>query len=104
MGVRPDLTRDGHYYADVKDFLQFDQAVPFKIDSFFYEAAMRGADGRTNSGSAQRAVRNMPDQEFETILRAGFAQELNTSTKSTTDVPYGFEEEQAEFKIGRAHV
>ena len=59
--VRPDPETPDHYYADVSRYLPFDHAVPFREGNHFYESAMRGTNGRTNSGSAQRAVRNMPD-------------------------------------------
>ena len=77
--VRDDKQTPDHFYADVEDYLPFDRAVPFKDGEHFFESAMRGADGRTNAGSAQRAVRNMPDNEFDLILRAGFAAELPLS-------------------------
>ena len=70
--IRQDLEREDHFYADVADYLAFDRAVPFREGGHFYESAMRGQDGRTNSGSAQRAVRNMPDKEFDEIVAAGF--------------------------------
>ena len=100
VAVRPDTSLSGHYYADIADFLPFDRAVPFREGDHFYESAMRGADGRTNSGSAQRAVRNMPDNQFDLILRAGFAEDFVSPAKTPdpTNVSYGFEEEQAEFE------
>jgi putative restriction endonuclease len=97
VSVRPDPVREGHYYADVQGYLDFDRAVPFREGDFFYEAALRGADGRTNLGSAQRAVRNMPDNEFDSIIRAGFAAGLATVPHAGTSPPTGFEEPQADF-------
>jgi putative restriction endonuclease len=97
VSVRPDPVRQGHYYADVQGYLDFDKAVPFREGDFFYEAALRGADGRTNLGSAQRAVRNMPDNEFDSIVRGGFAAELATGPDAGTTPPTGFEEPQADF-------
>lgn len=82
-GIRSDPGNADHYYADIEDYLPFDRAIPFKEGSHFYESAMRGADGRTNSGSAQRAVRNLPDEEFNLILRSGFAAELPLSTDNS---------------------
>lgn len=79
VSVRPDTLRSDHFYADVADYLALDNPVPFREGEHFYENAMRGSDGRTNPGSAQRAVRNMPDHEFDLILRAGFAAELPTA-------------------------
>jgi putative restriction endonuclease len=75
-GIREDPLAVDHFYADIADYLVFDRAVPFRVGDHFYEAAMRGLDGRTNSGSAQRAVRVMSDREFEVILHPGFASEL----------------------------
>ena len=75
-GIREDRTVADHFYADISDYLPFDRAVPFRLGNHFYEDAMRGVDGRTNSDSAQRAVRVMPDREFELILHSGFAGEF----------------------------
>ena len=96
LGVRPDPLREAHYYADVQGYLDFEKPVPFREGEFFYESAMRGADGRTNAGSAQRAVRNMLDQEFELILRAGFVATLEPSDQQVS-APSGFSEPQANF-------
>jgi putative restriction endonuclease len=93
-GVRPDPANHDHFYADIEDYLAFDNAVPFKEGDFYYEGSMRGPDGRTNSGSAQRAVRNMPDHEFQRIIEAGFAQHLEASAQPQT---LGFQEEQADY-------
>ena len=79
-GVREDKERPEHFYADIADYLPFDRAVGFREGEHFYESAMRGYDGRTNAGSAQRAVRNMPDNEFDEIVKAGFATELPLPT------------------------
>jgi putative restriction endonuclease len=29
LGVRPDLAKPDHFYADIEDYLDFDNAVPF---------------------------------------------------------------------------
>lgn len=99
--VREDPARSDHYYADVSDYLDFDAAVPFREAEFFYESAMRGADGRTNSGSAQRAVRNMPNEEFDRIVRAGFAADLSRTVSTDQSTLHGFAEEQLQFEIER---
>jgi putative restriction endonuclease len=96
ISVRPDPAREGHYYADVQGYLDFDKPVPFKEGNFFYEAAMRGADGSTNLGSARRAVRNMSDNEFDLIVRAGFVEEFATGRHGSAAPPTGFEEAQEE--------
>jgi putative restriction endonuclease len=101
VGVRPDTANPDHYYADIEDYLDFDNVVPFKDGDFYYEAAMRGPEGRTNSGSAQRAVRNMPDHEFQRIIEAGFVQQVGTPTGV---MPTGMEEEQAEYDRPIVHI
>jgi putative restriction endonuclease len=45
-GVRSDPEKPDHFYADVEGFLPLDNPVPFRHGDFFYESALRGADGR----------------------------------------------------------
>ncbi len=102
VGLREDSGREGHYYADISNYLDFDRAVPFREGDHFYESSMKGVDGRTNPGSAQRAVRNMPDLEFESILRAGFAADIESAKARSIDnspgaYAPGFAEPQADF-------
>jgi putative restriction endonuclease len=66
----------GHYYALVEDYLDFDRAVPFAKGRHYYESALKKADGSTNKGAFGRAVRSIPDDEFDSILKAGFAPAL----------------------------
>jgi putative restriction endonuclease len=77
-GVRPDPVKREHYYAtiDPSTYLTFDRPVPFREGASYYEGALRKGDGTTNLGAFGRAVRSIPDAEFEAILRAGFAREL----------------------------
>jgi len=72
-GVRPDPRRSDHFYADVSDYLEFDRAVPFREDAHYFESALQREDGGTSKGAFGRAVRTVPDGEFELILAAGFA-------------------------------
>lgn len=108
LQVREDPNRPDHFYADVSDYIDFDKAVPFKIADFFFESAMKGLDGRTNSGSAQRAVRNMPDEEFDLIVRAGFGAELSAPIDRQDRVgeyaAQGFADEQADFQSERPRI
>jgi putative restriction endonuclease len=71
-----DKTRADHYYGRVSDFLSFDQPVPFSENGKYYESALQKPDGSTNKGAFGRAVRTIPENEFDLILRAGFATEL----------------------------
>ena len=75
--IEADQTRPGHFYAFVHDYLEFDRAVPFKEGSHFYESKLGNPDGTTNAGTAQNAVRHLPDHEYDLILQAGFAPVLS---------------------------
>jgi len=68
-----DRSQEGHYYALIDDYLDFDRPVPFAEGSHYYESALRKSDGSTNKGAFGRAVRLIPDVEFDQILKAGFA-------------------------------
>jgi len=74
--VVEDTLTDGHYYALVRNYLEFDNPVPFKAADKTYELGLQKSDGSHNKGAFRRAVRNMPDNEFETILAAGFRTDL----------------------------
>jgi putative restriction endonuclease len=71
--VAEDSALADHYYALVDDYLDFDQPVPFSEGSEYYESALKKADGSTNKGAFGRAVRLIPDVEFDRILKSGFA-------------------------------
>lgn len=94
--VIEDTTKPDHYYALISDYLDFDQPVPFAEGESYYEAALQKEDGRTNKGAFGRAVRLLPDLEFDLILKAGFAAEL-TSLDSAFPNSVGFHEEEKEF-------
>ena len=71
--IRPDPITANHFYAVVSDFLEFDRPVPFREGDHFYEAGLRRDDGATSKGAFGRSVRMVPDNEYDLILRAGFA-------------------------------
>ena len=75
-----DREKEDHYYARVDDYLDFDRPVPFAEGSHYYERALRKPDGSTNKGAFGRAVRLIPDAEFDQILKAGFAPVLGEET------------------------
>ena len=71
--IEEDRNHVGHYYARVSNYLEFDQAVPFRLGQNYFESALQKEDGSTNRGAFGRAVRVIPDRDFEKILAAGFA-------------------------------
>lgn len=74
--VVPDERQDGHYYAYVSDYTEFDSAVPFREKGKSHESVLTKEDGSTNKGAFGRAVRSIPREEFEYIVAQGFAREL----------------------------
>lgn len=73
--IAPDPGMADHFYGyvDQSTYLDFDNAVPFKDGDHYYEEALQKEDGSTNKGAFGRAVRLLPDLEYEMILQAGFA-------------------------------
>jgi putative restriction endonuclease len=64
--------------------------VPFRNGDHYYESALRRADGGTSKGAFGRAVRVIPDQEYDFILKAGFARVLNELRPAQAASPHAF--------------
>lgn len=79
-----DISLEGHFYALVDDYLDFDRPVPFAEGKEYYERSLQKADGSTNKGAFGRAVRLIPDDEFDRILKSGFAPILGENLISDT--------------------
>lgn len=75
--IENDPVRPDHYYAFIADYLEFDHPVPFKEGSHYYESILKKEDGKTNKGAFGRAVRAIPDHEYNFILQAGFTKILS---------------------------
>lgn len=93
-----DKEKEDHYYARVDDYLDFDRPVPFAEGSHYYERALRKADGSTNKGAFGRAVRLIPDAEFDQILKAGFAPILGEETPQRQSRPFEISEPSIPFE------
>src|SRR5712672_2400781 len=87
--VEDDALAD-HYYALVDDYLDFDRPVPFSERAQYYESALKKADGSTNKGAFGRAVRLIPDNEIDRILKSGFAPILSENLASQDATLPGF--------------
>jgi putative restriction endonuclease len=74
--ILEDRSRPNHFYALLSEYLDFDHALPFVEGGEYYESALRKTDGTTNRGAFGRAVRSIPDIEFDRILKSGFAADL----------------------------
>src|SRR5271166_5245999 len=95
-----DPTRADHFYALIDSYLDFARAVPFREGERYYESAVQREDGATNKGAFGRAVRGLPEGEYDAILRAGFANVLGEAATAAPDgsaPANGFEEPPATF-------
>ena len=90
--ITTDAGREGHYYAHVRDYLEFDRPVPFREGDHYYESKLRKADGSTNRGRFGRSIRAVTDDEYSLILAAGFPLILDREVHQT--VPDGAGGEQ----------
>ncbi len=100
--IEPDLNLPDHFYAYVTDYLELDRAVPFSEGTHFYENALMREDGKTSKGAFGRAVRLIPEHEFELILGAGFVTELGASHPNlNSHAAPGMAEEQVPFDVER---
>lgn len=62
-----------HFYVGVSDFEEFTNPVPWRANALAIESGLQKQDGSTNKGQFGRAVRQLPQDEFETIVQQGFA-------------------------------
>lgn len=98
--VVEDRTRADHYFAiiDSSSYLDFDRPVPFQEAGLYYENALRKDDGSTNKGAFGRAVRLMSEQEFDRILKTGFAPVLSSNIDGSNTLPVELDEQSVPFE------
>lgn len=65
-------TKKGSYYMFVSDYLEFQQAVPYRDGTSYMEVALKGDGVKPNLGALRWSVRRLPEHEFSAILSAGF--------------------------------
>lgn len=99
VSVIEDADLADHYFAiiDPATYLDFETPVPFREGGLYYESALEKSDGTTNKGAFGRAVRLIPDREFDLILKSGFAPVLAETTSSDFTMP-GFAEPPTPFE------
>jgi putative restriction endonuclease len=93
-----DASLDDHYYALVGEYLDFDRPVPFAEGSEYYESALKKADGTTNRGAFGRAIRLIPEHEFDRILKSGFAPVLGENLSPLEPPSLGYSEPNIPFE------
>ncbi len=96
--ISKDSGRDGLYYAQLSNYLDFDQNVPFSLGGKYFENSLQKFDGSTNKGAFGRAVRLIGEQEFDEILQAGFSSFLLEDKLDLANSPEGFAEPESTFK------
>ena len=95
-GITQDQVKANHYYAHISDYLEFDTPIPFKEGEFYYENALRKEDGSTNRGAFGHSVRLLTEQEYDIILKAGFASVLKIQEEIDVQENIGYPEIQDE--------
>lgn len=95
--ITPDPRTPDHFYANVSGYIEFQEPVPFREGDFYYEGGLQREDGATNKGAFGRAVRTVPDREFDLITRAGFAAVIRPP-ESAREPDYALAEEQETFE------
>lgn len=97
--IKPDPNISDHFYAFVEEYIDFDRAVPFREGERYYELGLLRDDGGTNKGAFGRAIRNISDEEYDGILRAGFQPILEPRRPDfMATFPLEFAEEQETFE------
>lgn len=101
--VRPDPTRRGLYYADIDNFLPFDQPVPWRPNGRYWEGALRDLQVVGNAGASirGRSVRRLEDGDFAALVGAGLRETLNPDNSRALDLGLS-DIEQAAYVISEA--
>lgn len=87
------------------DYLELDRPVPFREGAYYYESALMRDDGKTSKGAFGRAVRSVPDLEFDRIVAAGFISELGSEDIGASAPGFsGMAEGQIPFNAERPNV
>jgi putative restriction endonuclease len=71
--VVPDNVRPDHFYALMRGYMAFDTPVAFRDATSYRESKLLRVDGHTNKGAFGRAVRELPREEFDDIVRRGIS-------------------------------
>lgn len=95
--IRPDPERADHFYADIENYLDFAQPVPFKLGNTFLESALEREGGQTNKGAFGRSVRALPEHEFAAIWLAGYPRATQSEFAPIRAPESGFAENKQTF-------
>lgn len=102
--IVPDPKSGDHFYALVTDYLNFENPVPLRVGTVFFERSLH-SEGQTGvSGNARSAVRIITEKEFVAITNAGFAELANEFVRDPAQdrrISTGFFEETVAFDVER---
>jgi putative restriction endonuclease len=86
--IEPDLKQKKHYYAYLRDYLEFANPVPFREGKKYYESALVKSNGKVNLGLFQRSIHLLPEDEYEEILKMGMSPIINKikNNKKASDI------------------
>lgn len=79
--IKEDLNKPNHYYAEVQNYLEFPNPVPFKENGVYYETSLLNEDGTVNSGRTISAVHKITEEEYQLILQRGFINVLDLNSQ-----------------------
>lgn len=74
--VEPDPVTDTHAYLKIKNYLNFETDVPYRINGKAIEASLFDEDGN-QSNVFRHGIRIIPDDEFWIILKLGYPSQPN---------------------------
>lgn len=80
--IEADSAREDHFYGYLDSYIDFDVPVRFDERESYFESGLQKDDGSTNKGAFGRAVRLIPEAEFEAIVRQGFSETIDIEARS----------------------
>ena len=90
LRIEPDPNRPNHAYVVIGDYLPFDKPVPFSSGGTYAEAPLRAIGDPTRVGAylQGKSVRELSEQDFAAIIRAGLDRTLAPENLSQLDLDY----------------
>jgi putative restriction endonuclease len=97
LRIDPDSNRLGHAYALIRDYLPFDQPVPFSSDGQYAEAPLRaiGNPSRVGAYLQGKSVRQLADSDFGAIVRRGLGETMAPANAIRLELDPGHADEEA---------
>lgn len=84
--IEEDTKTPNHFYAFVSNYLDFDNPVSFRLGDHCIESALMLDNGILNKGAFQRAVRLLPENEYQFILQRGFSKDYSLDKITNAEI------------------